>query len=282
MKRITALQTLLFLSPALLLSACIPGEMKNAANAITPSSVNLGNGPGTGAGTTIPTTGTTAPGTVAPPTTSTILANVPAFQQTVYPLVRARCTSCHIATNAPFFATTSATTSLNNLVNANKVDLDHPDRSRLVERLRRDFHQCWTNCTADAITMENAIIEWRRILDAAAPPTTAPTTPLPPTPVILRLATVDLLVPSTIPVSMGTAAGNFATLEWTLNSASDSIVPSLPNAVVRIDIQRYDTYTYRVRNPRILTTGSALYVSDVRIAVNGVLYPSDATYSVVD
>ena len=38
-----------------------------------------------------------------------------------------------------------------------KINLDQPDQSRLVLRLRNEFHNCWTDCAANASEMESAI-----------------------------------------------------------------------------------------------------------------------------
>ena len=38
-----------------------------------------------------------------------------------------------------------------------KINLDSPDSSRLVLRLREEFHNCWSDCAANATTMEDAI-----------------------------------------------------------------------------------------------------------------------------
>ena len=38
-----------------------------------------------------------------------------------------------------------------------KINLDQPALSRLVVRLRTEFHNCWSDCAANADTMEAAI-----------------------------------------------------------------------------------------------------------------------------
>jgi len=92
------------------------------------------------------------------------------FEQTVYPLLTEYCASCHSDSSAnpqaPFFANQSsidaeaAQTALESAYEAakSKLDLDTPSNSRMVLRLREEFHNCWTaNCQADAQQMENAI-----------------------------------------------------------------------------------------------------------------------------
>ncbi len=96
------------------------------------------------------------------------------FETTVYPLLRAHCVGCHINTSAtpqtPFFSSDDvaeaydAVKSKINLTDPEPVDQASRDAatSRLVVRLRDEFHNCWTGanaaaCGQDAETMQNAI-----------------------------------------------------------------------------------------------------------------------------
>ena len=42
-----------------------------------------------------------------------------------------------------------------------KINLDEPALSRLVVRLRSEFHNCWSDCAANADEMEAAIARLR-------------------------------------------------------------------------------------------------------------------------
>ena len=42
-----------------------------------------------------------------------------------------------------------------------KINLDQPAQSRLVLRLRNEFHNCWSDCAANAAEMEAAIAALR-------------------------------------------------------------------------------------------------------------------------
>lgn len=82
------------------------------------------------------------------------------FAQTVYPLLRTNCASCHAETSAtpqaPFFANADVNTAYQ--AAKAKIDLDTPANSRFVLRLRNEFHNCWSSvCEDDATDMENAI-----------------------------------------------------------------------------------------------------------------------------
>jgi hypothetical protein len=81
------------------------------------------------------------------------------YSTTVYPVVREYCARCHSPTAAtaqsPYFA--SADVDEAYAAAKTKMDLDDPSRSRLVLRLRNEFHNCWSDCAADADEMQAAI-----------------------------------------------------------------------------------------------------------------------------
>jgi hypothetical protein len=82
-----------------------------------------------------------------------------AFASTVYPLVTEYCAGCHSSTSAtqqsPYFADEDVETAYAAV--KTKINLDNPATSRLVLRLRDEFHNCWDNCVANAQEMEDAI-----------------------------------------------------------------------------------------------------------------------------
>jgi len=82
------------------------------------------------------------------------------FQSTVYPRLTLYCAGCHSSNSAvqqsPFFAESDVATAYE--AAKSKIDLNTPDQSRLVIRLRDESHNCWTNsCTADAADMQQQI-----------------------------------------------------------------------------------------------------------------------------
>ena len=84
------------------------------------------------------------------------------FASTVHPLLVAHCTGCHVESapipQAPYFATTNPDTAYAAVKISHKLDLDTPANSRLVVRLRNEFHNCWSSdCQVDAQKMEDAI-----------------------------------------------------------------------------------------------------------------------------
>lgn len=81
------------------------------------------------------------------------------FGSTIHPILTANCSNCHTDQAAlpisPFFASSDVDASYE--AAKSRINLDNPENSRFVERLRNEFHNCWTNCSDNATEMENAI-----------------------------------------------------------------------------------------------------------------------------
>ncbi|MEJ0087387.1 MAG: LamG domain-containing protein [Pseudomonadota bacterium] len=100
---------------------------------------------------------------VNPPSDNSSFAGPP--PSALYALVRdvgtANCVRCHSSSSAtmqqPFFADADAATAYAAI--KSKINLDNPDQSRLVVRLRDESHNCWgaAGCAANAQTMLDAI-----------------------------------------------------------------------------------------------------------------------------
>jgi hypothetical protein len=91
------------------------------------------------------------------------------FGSTVYPLLAQFCSNCHSSGSAvkqqPFFAEGPASDpdAIEVAYEAakSKISLDDPATSRLVVRLRDEFHNCWTSsCASDAQDMQNRIAQF--------------------------------------------------------------------------------------------------------------------------
>ncbi len=101
---------------------------------------------------------------VAPPLrepgASKVLPDDPAlFGSTVYPLLRQYCVNCHAPdaaqTQSPFFASSDLAAAYD--ASRKLINLDNPELSRFVARLGGEFHNCWSDCPADAAQMRSAI-----------------------------------------------------------------------------------------------------------------------------
>jgi mono/diheme cytochrome c family protein len=81
------------------------------------------------------------------------------FASTVYPLLTQYCSGCHTSAAAtpqkPYFASADVNEAYSEA--RAKINLDTPALSRLVVRLGEESHNCWSNCSANATTMLNAI-----------------------------------------------------------------------------------------------------------------------------
>jgi mono/diheme cytochrome c family protein len=96
----------------------------------------------------------------------------------LYALVRnqatANCVRCHSSSAAtqqqPFFADADPVTAYAAI--KSKINLDNPEQSRLVVRLRDEFHNCWGNagCAANAQTMLDAVTSFANGIDVTEVP----------------------------------------------------------------------------------------------------------------
>ena len=81
------------------------------------------------------------------------------FGSTVHPLLKQRCAGCHqpaaLTPQSPYFADNDVPAAYEAV--KPKINLDKPEDSRLVVRLRDEFHNCWSDCTSNANEMLAAI-----------------------------------------------------------------------------------------------------------------------------
>ncbi len=81
------------------------------------------------------------------------------FGATVYPLLTEYCANCHSEDSdvqqQPFFASSDLDVAYQ--AAKPRMDLNTAANSRLVVRLGSEFHNCWSDCTANANAMRDAI-----------------------------------------------------------------------------------------------------------------------------
>lgn len=81
------------------------------------------------------------------------------FEAELYPMLQTYCSNCHSSAatiaQSPFFADNDVDTAY--FAVQAKVDLDVPADSRLVVRLRDQFHNCWSQCDEDAADVQGVI-----------------------------------------------------------------------------------------------------------------------------
>jgi hypothetical protein len=98
-----------------------------------------------------------APAIKDPGATKTFPADSTDFSNTVYPLLTQYCSNCHVeGIQTPFLASANVDAAYD--AAKSRIDLEVPAGSRLVVRLRSDFHNCWGgNCSTASQEMEEAI-----------------------------------------------------------------------------------------------------------------------------
>ena len=97
------------------------------------------------------------------------------FGSTVHPLLKTYCARCHASNagspQAPYFA--DATVDAAYSAARSKINLDTPALSRLVVRLRQEFHNCWNNDCAGAANQMQAAVQ--QFADGITPTQVDPT-----------------------------------------------------------------------------------------------------------
>ncbi len=86
----------------------------------------------------------------------------PSSFSAIHTLLVSHCADCHVDSaktpQAPFFSDGNINTAYEAVTSTQKIDLDNPANSRLVIRLRNEFHNCWSqDCQSDANELETAI-----------------------------------------------------------------------------------------------------------------------------
>jgi len=201
---------------------------------------------GSGQGTNVATLG------------SDLTGSALSFSETVHPLLAAHCSSCHGSFQAPFIAyTENITLSHDNIIDGNHVNFQNIENSKIITQLRVG-HNCWSvNCDTDADAMAAAVQEW-----ATARGETTPTE---------GITTDEEEIPA------GAATG-FATVTFDLTQAN----PDLPvGSILTIEVKQFDTFSYQVRNPRIIST-QAVVVANMTILINGLDASPGGTFSLLD
>lgn len=108
-----------------------------------------------------------APTEREPGSTRTFPASSTDFQATVYPLLTNFCADCHgDGGQTPYIASANVDTAYDQA--KSRMNLNDPGASRLVERLRYDFHNCWNDdCAGSADHMELKILEFALLQEPA-------------------------------------------------------------------------------------------------------------------
>jgi cytochrome c553 len=95
---------------------------------------------------------------------SSALQSVSVHEQTLYPLLKTNCASCHGATQQPLFATLDPELSYNVIMQNNLVDLQVANQSRFVTKISQGHSGFPTSLASD---IETKIQEWIDLLKEA-------------------------------------------------------------------------------------------------------------------
>ena len=90
--------------------------------------------------------------------------SVNAFGQTLHPITKMRCATCHATFQQPLHAVEDVTAAHNAVVDAFKVNFNNIPSSRMVLKLRDESHNCWSDCNANADEIQSAIESWNSML----------------------------------------------------------------------------------------------------------------------
>ncbi|HXH75007.1 MAG TPA: hypothetical protein VNJ08_08580 [Bacteriovoracaceae bacterium] len=202
-------------------------------------------------------------------------ASIDAFTKTVYPITRANCINCHM-TQTPTSAHQNPQVALNAIVSQFKVNFDNIPASRLVRKLRDEGHNCWGDCNKNADEMQDAIEKWAltiKQIEAAAVPVPAAEAPV----VIKSIITESSRSIATELLDPKNKVNLITSITFDI-----SAYLGFPNAYFVIDVIEYDEYSYKFSKPRIKTPTENVYVSNVKILINGKYDPQNALYTVIE
>lgn len=176
-----------------------------------------------------------------------------AFQTSVFAFAKSqRCTACHAVDQAPLWAQGNLAEAYRQAKNF--VDFSSPESSTLVARSSN--RHCGPICSTDGTAMRDAIWQWWENGEKDLSGGTLPVR-----------KTTELPVPANLPTDE-----SYLPLEWDLASLGFNGVR------FQIEIQKFDEYAYRVRSPRMVTSGQAVRVHGVRVYLNGHTFPEASNY----
>lgn len=118
------------------------------------------------------------------------VTSIQAFQQSLYPVVKMNCASCHDNGVKPFFASSVLQTGHDAAVGI--VNFTTPTSSKIYTKVKGG-HKCWSgDCTKDSDELAKQIVNWKTLMAVTPPPVTPPavTTPpvIPPTVTTISMA----------------------------------------------------------------------------------------------
>lgn len=206
-------------------------------------------------------------------------STVEAFAQTLFPLLRSKCSSCHGTNQGPIFAVANAADALSVMNQASLYDFRAPSNSKIV-RKSSDSH-CGAGCAGNAEQFTSEIQKWSALV-ANVPsggggggvnpsPSSTPTVTPGQLPTIF---TGNFILPANL------SASNPTTVTYPLNTIS----ANFNGANLLVDVVRLSAATnaYILRNLRItIPAGSAMsiYIEGIYARMNNTVEANATTWS---
>jgi hypothetical protein len=92
------------------------------------------------------------------------------FADNLYPLLETYCSECHKSSAAipisPYIGSSDVTEAYR--ASISKLNLDSPEDSRIVARVRDEFHNCWGDCVANSAELTSAIAQMADAIEVTA------------------------------------------------------------------------------------------------------------------
>ena len=108
-----------------------------------------------------PTTPVVTPNPTTPGVTK--LTSVKGFEQTLFPVLRARCISCHGASQPPLHSAANVDVAHTNVIETALVNFANIPTSKISVKLKTNKHNCWSDCNANAAEIEGQITVWKNL-----------------------------------------------------------------------------------------------------------------------
>jgi hypothetical protein len=182
----------------------------------------------------------------------TALSAQDAFRDELWPILKERCGTCHGVKQTPLFAVANLASAYNSFKDSNVINKDTPEKSRLVERLSKDSHNCWGNCQEDGNAMNEAVKKYAAKVAAISPTT---------------IKTTDALkfennVSGILEYDLGKLVGG-------------------GNIKLAIQVDKIDEKSLKFKNP-LIKTDARLKVVNLKVLVNGKIDVRNATFTLAD
>jgi hypothetical protein len=98
------------------------------------------------------------------PTNNSKAAMIEAFSKSAYPLLKMQCASCHSVSQTPLLSANDINVAYESLINASKVDLANPEKSKIYLKLKNESHNCWGgSCANSSSEMLAQINKWKSL-----------------------------------------------------------------------------------------------------------------------